>query len=73
MYTIYIFGIMTALAVIAGMVLFALAAILVTVRASVEALVDGTAASIRKLASSALHRPKIPAVHTMPYEPTLRR
>lgn len=73
MYTVYIFIALAALVAAAGTALFALAAIIVAIRAGVEVLADATAASVRKLANSALHRPKIPAIRTVPYEPTFRR
>jgi hypothetical protein len=73
MYMIYIFGVMVALAATVGTILFALSAILVTIRAGAEIMADAATVSLHKLVSAVRLRPKIAAVHPVPYHPTFRR
>jgi hypothetical protein len=72
-YTLGTFMIMIAAVIFAGMMLFLLSVMIVAVRAGAEALANAATVLMRKLVASALHRPEIPAVHTVPYHPTLRK
>lgn len=70
MYTVYIFITLAGLVALAGAVLFALATVIVAIRAGIEVVSDAAVSLARKVASAATHRPKVPAVNTVP---TFRR
>jgi hypothetical protein len=73
MYTVYVAIVLIALTALAGTALFLISTTLVAVRAAAEMAGDALTALMRKLVIPGLRRPEVPAVHTVPYSPSLRK